>query len=168
MNYYEWAVRHPQAAAELYDVFKAADPSDKVPEGASEARTQQQARLDIAHAGAKSWRNNVGATPAKMQYCCARCGFRGEVPQRPVRYGLANDSEQMNAAIKSSDLILAIPRIITPDMVGTTIAQFGAVECKAHGWRYTGKGREGAQMAWLALVESIGGYACFSTGRVVL
>lgn len=168
MNYYEWAMRHPQAAAELNEVFKAADPSDKVPEGASEARTQQQARLDIAHAGAMSWRNNVGATPAKMEYNCARCGFHGEVSQRPVRYGLANDSAQMNSTIKSSDLILAIPRVITPAMVGTTIAQFGAVECKAHGWQFTGKGREGAQQAWLALIESIGGYARFSTGRVVL
>jgi len=65
-------------------------------------------------------------------------------------------------------LILAIPRKITPEMVGSVIAQFGTVEVKAPGWKYTGRGREEAQAAWLALIERIGGFARFSTGEIEL
>jgi len=161
MNAYEeWAARWPQAAAELsaaLSVFAAA------PEGSggkSEAWAQQQARFGVGRAGAYSWRNNVGATKSK----CENCGHRSQ----PVRYGLANDSARMNEQIKSSDLILAIPRVITPDMVGRTIAQFGSIETKRPGWRYTGKGQEPGQAAWLQLINSIGGYAAFSTGEIQL
>ena len=160
MNYSEWSARHPAAAAEmaamLHDEFSAPDPDG----GKSEAYAQQQARFNASKAGAMSWRNNVGATPAK----CKNCGAK----QRPVRYGLANDSARLNKDIKSSDLILAIPRVIRPEMVGTTIAQFGSVETKRPGWHYTGNGREAGQAAWLALIKSIGGFAAFSTGEIEL
>lgn len=165
MTYEQWAGQYPQAAAALAQVLTAAD---VVPEGAngkSEAWAQQNARMSIARyqAGgvhAMSWRNNVGATPAK----CDECG----APQRPVRYGLANDSAKMNEKIKSSDLILAIPRIIQPQDVGTLIAQFGSVETKRPGWHFTGRGREAGQAAWLSLVKRLGGFAAFSTGDVKL
>jgi hypothetical protein len=126
----------------------------------SEAWAQQQSRFEIAKQGGYAFRNNVGATPTK----CKACG----AAQRPVRYGLANDSTQMNKRIKSSDLILAIPRRITPDMIGSTIAQFGAVECKKPGWAYSGKSGEPQQAAWLTFIESLGGFARFSTGGVDL
>jgi len=158
-NYSEWATRHPQAARELEQTFGAL-PWPTGEAGKSEAYVQQQVRLKIAHAGGMSWRNNVGATPVK----CPGCGAK----RQPVRYGLANDSAQLNAKVKSSDLILAIPRVIRQQDVGHTIAQFGAVECKAPGWAYTGSGREAAQAAWLALIKKLGGFAAFSTGDVEL
>lgn len=162
MDYNEWAARHPHAAAELQKIIcpPAHYPMDPDAAGKSEAWSQQQVRLKAAHAGVMSWRNNVGATPAK----CPDCG----APRQPIRYGLANDSSRLNAKIKSSDLILAIPRLITPAMVGSTIAQFGGIETKRPGWRYTGKGTESGQAAWLALIARLGGYATFSTGELNL
>jgi hypothetical protein len=53
-------------------------------------------------------------------------------------------------------------------MVGHTIAQFGSVEAKRPGWRYTGTPKEVAQAAWLALIVRLGGYATFSTGEFEL
>ena len=126
----------------------------------SEAWAQQQIRFKAAHVGAMAWRNNVGATPAR----CPDCGEK----QRPVRYGLANDSAKLNKNIKSSDLILAIPRQITPAMVGTTVAQFGSIEAKRPGWRFSGTEREQAQAAWHVLVQQLGGFAGFSTGDLEL
>lgn len=154
-----WAHRYPQAATELINLLTVCVNSNEQPDG-SEAKVQQQIRFDIAKAGAMAWRNNVGATPAK----CKSCG----APAQPVRYGLANDSQKVNEKIKSSDLIVAIPRQITQEMVGTIIAQFGSIEVKPPGWKYTGKGREPAQAAWLALIKKLGGYATFSTGDVNL
>ena len=158
-TYTEWAARHPQAAAELVRVFTVYGVPQPERSG-SEAKVQQQVRLSVARQGAYSWRNNVGATPSK----CRDCGAR----QTPVRYGLANDSTRLNRRMKSSDLILAIPRVITPAMVGSTLAQFGTIECKPVGWKYTGTGREAGQSTWLALIAATGGYAQFSTGEVVL
>lgn len=161
MTFDEWSQRHPHAALELC-VMLNATAHDMTPdgEGKTEAWSQQQARFNITAQGGYAWRNNVGATPSKCEHC-------GE-PLRPVRYGLANDSKKLNEKIKSSDLILAIPRVIRPQDVGTTIAQFGAVETKHPGWRYTGTEREVAQAAWLALIKRLGGFACFSTGEVPL
>lgn len=157
----DWAARHPHAAAEMLSLLGAVEHEMRAGgEGKSEAWSQQQARFAIAQQGAMSWRNNVGATPSK----CAHCGEK----TAPIRYGLANDSAKLNGQIKSSDLILAIPRVIRPQDVGTTIAQFGSVECKRPGWRYTGKEQEPGQAAWLSLVNKLGGYAAFSTGEVQL
>lgn len=160
MTYQEWAAIHPQAAWDLGQVIGTDAPSPPDADGKSEAWAQQRVRLNAAHAGAAAWRNNVGATPAK----CPDCGE----PQRPVRYGLANDSTKLNKRVKSHDLILAIPRIITPAMVGSKIAQFGSVETKRPGWVYTGTEREVAQAAWGALIVRLGGFATFSTGELNL
>lgn len=156
MTYEQWAARHPRAARELIDVL---NPAHHGGEG-SEAKAQQAVRFAVAQAGGMAWRNNVGATPSK----CEDCG----APQRVIRYGLANDSTRLNKQIKSSDLILAIPRVITADLVGSTIAQFGSVEVKKPGWRYTGAGRERGQATWLALIKRLGGLAQFSTGEIHL
>lgn len=161
MTYHEWALVYPEAARMLGEVLApAAEPPTGDHRDKSEGWAQQQARFRIAEQGAMSWRNNVGATKAK----CPDCG----VPRQPVRYGLCNDSTALNEKIKSHDLILAIPRLITPVMVGTTIAQFGSVEVKEPGWTFTGKGREGPQAAWGALILRAGGYATFSTGEINL
>lgn len=159
MTFDQWQQLHPQAARDLAQCFT---PDRVTPDsdGHSEAWAQQRVRMQAARAGAYAWRNNVGATPAKCPDC--------DAPQRPVRYGLANDSAKVNAKIKSSDLILAVPRKITPDDVGSVIAQFGSVECKAPGWQWRGNERERAQLAWITLVNRCGGYACFSTGEIAL
>lgn len=172
MTYDEWAARWPQAAHELQTMLTTPELGDKT-EGGSEARAQQLARLDVARYSvngvrAMAWRNNVGATPAKTKHVCPRCSFLFEQTQQPTRYGLANDSMQLNRRIKSADLICAIPRLIVPEMVGQVIAQFGSIEVKRPGWVYSGKDQEPGQMAWAALIQSVGGFATFSTGRVEL
>ena len=154
MTFEEWRVCYPQAAADLAQVFAPPEVKPVSGPGLSEAWAQQHARFDIARAGAMAWRNNIGVLPDK----------RGV----PVRFGLANDSHAVNERIKSGDLILAIPRVIRSDMVGSTIAQFGSVELKAPGWVYSGSKREVAQLAWATLIRKLGGYATFSTGKVEL
>ena len=168
MTYNDWAARHPQAAAELAAMTADLTEPEGQPAGNSEAAAQQRIRMSIAKLGGLAWRNNVGATPSSSEHCCPRCGFAFSVSQRPVRYGLANDSVQMNQRIKSADVVGILPRVITPDDVGSTIGQFIAVEAKRPGWNYTGRGREEAQQAFLRLVLSKGGAAQFSTGEVRL
>jgi len=116
----------------------------------SEAVVQQQVRLALAQRGAQVWRNNVGA-------CADESG-------RIIRYGLANESSQLNAVIKSSDLVGAVPVLITPDMVGQTLAVFTAVECKHEGWRMTaGDKRAAAQQRFIDIVKQVGGFGGFAT-----
>ena len=169
-QYLLWAARHPQAAAELEGLMGAysarhADEDAAVAQGRSENWAQQQVRLAAAQRGWKSWRNNVGATPHKTPAQCPACHFKYEIKQTPHRYGLCNDSAQLNAQFKSADLILAIPRVITPQDVGTTISQFGSVEVKKPGWSFNPNDEhEQAQARWAQLLLSIGAYATFSTG----
>ncbi len=158
--YAEWAAQYPQAAAALTLVLAPPTPSPAEHAGKSEAWAQQQDRMTVARAGGMAWRNNVGATPARCPDCNA--------PQRPVRYGLANDSHQLNEQFKSADLICVIPRLITPEMVGTTIGQFGSIESKRPGWVYSATPREVAQAAWAALLKRHHAFATFSTGDLML
>lgn len=169
MDFSEWRKRHPEACAELDQVLagEAWNVGD-VAHGKPEQVIQSELRLKISKAGAWSWRNNVGATRARIDQQCPACGFKFYFDQQPIRYGLANDSTKLNASIKSSDLILAIPRVIEPHHVGTTIAQFGAVEVKTPGWKGPKNEHERAQEKWLALINRIGGAAAFSTGEYTL
>ena len=116
----------------------------------SEAAVQALVRLEASAMGIALWRNNVGVLKDE----------RGV----PVRYGLANDSSQVNANFKSADLIGIRPVFITPAHVGLVLGQFVSREVKAPGWRYTGTEREAAQLAWLELVRRYGGDAAFATG----
>ena len=157
----EWMLKYPAAAAELMTLItQPLALKDERILGKSEACSQQRVRFEVAKQGAFSFRNNNGATP----YKCKECGAK----QRPVRYGLANESQTMNRKVKSSDLICIIPRKITPEMVGLTIGQFGSIENKKKDWTFKGDDHESAQAAWLTLVKSLGGYARFSTGSVDL
>ena len=114
----------------------------------SEAVVQQQARLELARTGGLIWRNNVGA-------CIDDTG-------RMIRYGLCNDSAQMNRSIASSDLIGVTPMVIGPEHVGRTIGVFTAVECKRPGWHLTpGDKRGQAQLKFIELIRSVGGIAGF-------
>lgn len=115
----------------------------------SESAIQQRVRLEAARRGMQLWRNNVGA-------CVDQNG-------RHIRYGLANESAAMNDIIKSSDLIGIMPVFITPEMVGTVLGVFTAIECKHEGWKLTpGDKRGQAQAAFHDLVRSVGGKAWFA------
>lgn len=109
-----------------------------------ESPVQQAQRLAASRAGARVWRNNVGA-------CVAEDG-------RQIRYGLCNDSSQLNRAIKSADLIGIQPVLITAEMVGTHLGVFVSIECKAPGAR-TDPARLLAQEAWRDVIRAAGGYA---------
>lgn len=115
-----------------------------------ESKVQALARVEASEQGLRIWRNNVGVAFDKKG--------------TPIRYGLANESAQMNRVIKSSDLIGIKPILILPEHVGQTIGQFIARECKASDWRYMHSPREAAQKKFLDLVNSLGGDGQFLTG----
>lgn len=117
----------------------------------TEADIQARIRLEASRKGIKLWRNNVGVLMDRNG--------------RPVRYGLANDSAQLNAVIKSSDLIGIKPVVITAEMVGKTMGQFVAREIKASNWIYKDTDREKAQQAFIDLINSLGGDAAFCNGE---
>ena len=148
----EWAARWgiPQAAvADLQQRVVGLDGGiPPGPQGDSEAAIQNRCRIAASKAGGRLWRNNVGA---------------GEIDGQFLRWGLCNDSPQMNRVCKSADLIGIKPRIIQPDDVGTLVGQFWSREVKAAGWKYTGTAREVAQKAWADLINGLGGDARFVT-----
>jgi len=153
---YKWAIRNHvslQALNELQVIFGMYG-GEELPapfKGTSEAAVQSVVRLEAARKGIRLFRNNVGAL----------VDARGV----PVRYGLANDSKQLNEAIKSADLIGWRPLQIEQHHVGQCVAQFVSRECKKVGWHYTGDSHEQAQLAWAQLVAAGGGDAAFCTGE---
>lgn len=156
---YQWAVRHGVTMAalqELAGLFGMHGGHDLPPEvkGTSEAAVQAAVRLEAAHKGVRLFRNNVGAL----------IDSRGV----PVRYGLANESKQVNEVMKSADLIGWRPVVIGPQHVGQCLALFVSRECKHPTWHYTGGDREPAQLAWAQLVTAGGGDAAFCTGTGTL
>ena len=116
--------------------------------GLSEAAIQSQVRVRASQIGMRLWRNNVGVLPHPDT-------------GTPIRFGLANDSPQVNKVLKSGDLIGIRPFTIEQHHVGGVVGQFVSLECKRAGWRFSGTERERAQEAWAALVTSLGGLARF-------
>jgi hypothetical protein len=156
---YQWATRHRvslQALQELQALFGMHGGHDlpATVKGTSEAAVQAAVRLEAARKGVRLFRNNVGAL----------IDSRGV----PVRYGLANESKQVNEVMKSADLIGWRPVLIGPQHVGQVIGQFVSREVTAVGWHYTGNDREPAQLAWAQLVTAGGGDAAFCTGEGTL
>ena len=116
-----------------------------------EAHAAALVRLEAGRIpGVTLWRNNVGVLMDENG--------------RPVRYGLANESPQMNAALKSHDYIGWRSVLITEQHVGLIMAQFLSREVKPIGWTYRGTAREQAQKAWGDLVTQAGGDAGFAPG----
>lgn len=156
---YQWAACHgvtAQALSELQAIFGMTG-GHELPEavkGTSEAAVQAAVRLEAASKGVRLFRNNVGVLM--------------DATGRPVRYGLANDSAQINGVIKSGDLIGWRPVLIQQHHVGQVIGQFVSREAKRADWRYTGSGREPAQLAWAQLVMAGGGDAAFCAGTGTL
>lgn len=150
---YQWANAHDvslEAVQSLLHVM-GLEGHLSIAEGAtSEAGATQRLRMAVAQQGGLLWRNNVGAMK--------------DDNGRVVRYGLANESKQMNRQVKSSDLIGITPTVVTPGMVGHTLGVFTAVEMKAPGWCYSGTDREQAQKKFHELVISRGGIGRFSCG----
>lgn len=156
MILYEWARQWGVPAAAMADLRNRVLVLDggvalEVPAGRSEAAVQAALRVRASKLGLRLWRNNVGALRDE----------RGAY----VRFGLANDSAQLNAVIKSADLIGIRPRIIQPGDVGQVIGQFLSREVKHEGWRYGGTEREVAQANWAMLVNTLGGDASFATSE---
>jgi hypothetical protein len=121
-------------------------------EGWSESAVQSRVRLEAAKNDILPWRNNVGALQ--------------DDTGRVVRYGLCNDTKELNTRVKSSDLIGIKKTWITPEMVGTYIGQFWAREVKEYGWVYTGADREPAQLKFGQIVTAWGGDFKFTTGEI--
>ena len=117
----------------------------------NETDAQNLVRLAASAAGTRLWRNNVGG------------GVRQDGTF--LRWGLANDSTQMNKQIKSGDLIGIRPVLVMPGDVGRVIGQFVSREVKRPGWKFRGTEREMAQQRWIDLVRSLGGDAAFTTGE---
>lgn len=117
----------------------------------SETVVQQRTRLAFADIG-PMWRNNVGA-------CVDDTG-------RQIRYGLGNDSAQLNAVIKSSDLIGITPvtAFLASEQRWVTLGVFTALEIKASGWHQRpGDDRATAQAKFHSIVRDAGGFAGFVT-----
>lgn len=115
-----------------------------------ETEVQRQVRLEAARLGIYLWRNNIGAATLE----------NGSF----VRWGLANDSSNVNSVMKSGDLIGVRRRIITQADVGRSFGQFVSRECKRENWIYTGTEAEVAQKKWRDLIRAAGGDAEFATG----
>lgn len=120
-------------------------------DGSSESAVQSRLRLRASKLGMRLWRNNVGA------------GYSEDGSF--MRWGLANDSAQLNAVMKSADLIGIRPRVIDPGDVGSIIGQFVSREVKHGAWRYSGTAREEAQLNWANLINALGGDAAFATSE---
>jgi hypothetical protein len=117
----------------------------------AEDAVQAMVRLRASQLGWRLFRNNVGVLLDETG--------------RPVRFGLANDSKQLNAEYKSGDLIGIRPVLILPEHVGRTLGVFASVECKHPNWvPRASDTRYQAQKRWADLITSLGGYAHIVTG----
>lgn len=118
----------------------------------SETAVQTDVRLAASRDGGRLWRNNSGV---------AQDLDTGQV----VRFGMSNDSKEVNAKTKSSDLIGIMPITITQSMVGKKIGVMYCREVKREGWTYKGTPIEVAQKNFIDIVNSLGGNAGFTTGE---
>jgi len=157
MNLNLWAIKWGvpfEAVEDLRRQMGAINTDPPLIHGESEAAVQVRIRLEASLKGGRLWRNNVG-------------GAYTDTGQF-IRYGLANESKQMNDKIKSHDLIGLRPVQITATHVGHTIGQFVSREAKPANWKYAGTPREVAQLRFAELVIALGGDAAFATSEGTL
>jgi hypothetical protein len=100
-------------------------------------------QIALSHGAVRLFRNNVGLA---WQGKCLRVSAMRLIIDSPrvVHFGLAEGS---------ADLIGFKSVTITPEMVGTTIAQFVSIEVK----RLRGGEYRENQRAWAAMIEAHGG-----------
>jgi hypothetical protein len=157
MSFHSWARKWSIPAAAIADWEKQVGLSH-LPTSShaktSEQAVQNQIRLEASRKACRLWRNNIGAVYTQD----------GSF----LRYGLANDSAQMNREIKSADLIGIRIVEITPGMVGTKIGQFVSREVKPPHWKFKNTDREKAQLRWIELINMFGGDAAFATSEGTL
>lgn len=114
-----------------------------------ESEVEQLIKADAVNYGCILLRNNSGALT--------------DSTGRTVRYGLGAYSKKHDERIKSSDEIGFTRVLITPQMVGKTVAVFTAVEVKEPGWKPKNlNARETAQKAFIDWVVNNGGFSFFA------
>lgn len=146
---YTWAQRWGIPLEAIIELQQQLATEATVKTRTSEAAVQGDIRLLWSRQGGRLWRNNVGAAVAK--------------DGRPIRYGLNNDSAKINKVSKSSDLIGITQITATAQDIGRTFGVFTSVEVKEPNWTYNPLSeREKAQLNWLLLVDSLGGFATFA------
>ena len=86
-----------------------------------------------------------------------------------VRYGLGNVSKELNKELKSSDLVGWTSVVITPAMVGKTVAVFTAIEVKPETFKinppYRANTTPWAQEKFCALVRGFGGFSAIVNSK---
>jgi hypothetical protein len=156
-NLNQWALKWQipfDAVEDLRRQFGIATDTPQLHGDESEAAIQTRVRLEAAKKNIILWRNNVGVLTNKNGV--------------PIRYGLANDSKQLNKKIKSSDLIGIRRILITQKHVGSFLGQFIAREIKKGSWTYANTKKEQAQLKFIELVNSFDGDGCFTIGEGTL
>lgn len=116
----------------------------------NEAKVQADIQIQAVSLGCHLMRNNSGAFQDNSG--------------RLVRFGLGNVSKQHSERIKSSDLIGFTRVVITPEMVGHTVAIFTAFEIKAPSFKITASDKRArAQLAFIEWIGLSGGIAAMLT-----
>lgn len=119
---------------------------------ATEADFMRRCMKRATELGARLFRNNVGKAwigkDEEIRATKTVLVHKGDVVIRQARRFHAGLAEG------SGDLIGFVPVVITPEMVGTTIAQFASPETKSATGRATTD-----QKAWMAMVIRFGGLA---------
>jgi hypothetical protein len=153
MTFDQWRIAYPEAYSALQRIILP-EPDAPMSPPSSESTAQSVVRREAQSKGIKLFRNNVGVLR--------------DARNVPVRFGLANDSAELNRVLKSGDLIGIRPTLIEPHMVGWVIGQFVSREIKRPGWKWRGDAHESAQMAWAMLICSMGGDAAFACAEGTL
>lgn len=116
--------------------------------GEIEADSYNRILARASKAGSRLFRNNTGMGWVGKLLKRTRDAVTLQHP-RPLHAGLCNGS---------SDLIGWTPVVVTPEMVGKTVAVFTAVEVKLH----PRSKREPEQEAFIAAVNRFGGIGFFT------
>jgi len=147
---HEWACRHNLQRAAYEELLVILNPSlgiAKAEKGKSEGAVQSGLRILAPQHRASLWRNNTGA-------------FKDD-SGRWVRYGLGNDSKQLNAVWKPSDLIGITT--VAASYIGQEFGVLTAVEVKEEGWHQIPSDKRAAGQAnFMNTVVSMGGLAGFA------
>ena len=122
-----------------------------------EGKASDKVRLRCSQWGSRLFRNNSGVLPDPNT-------------QRPVRFGLGNESKKLNTEFKSGDYVGITPLVITSEMVGKTIGVFTNIEVKSEGFKektsYPPNQREHGQKNFINLVKLLGGLAGFASNEI--